>query len=120
MRWQAISLAFVGVVLAAAGCSTTSGPTGTVTGTYIRSGGPSGTPNVPLSGTISFKASGGSVITVTSDSTGRFTGQLPPGTYSVTAASSLINDGTSPCSQVLTTRVQAGETVTLSLVCAVP
>jgi len=61
-----------------------------------------------------------SLITVESDSTGRFTGQLPPGTYSVTASTGHVNDGNSPCSQALTTRVQAGKTVTLSLVCAVP
>ena len=118
MRWRAISLG--AAVLAAAGCSSPAGPTGTVTGTYIRSGGPSGTPNVPLPGTISFRSGNGSVITVNSDSTGRFSGQLPPGTYTVTAASGLINDGKSACSQVLTTRVLAGKTVTLSLVCAIP
>jgi hypothetical protein len=118
MKWQAVAL--VGAVLAAAGCSSTIGPTGTVTGTYIRSGGPSGTPNVPLSGTISFRSGSGSAISINSDSTGRFSGQLPPGTYTVTATSSLIGDGRSPCSQVLTTRVQAGKTVTLSLVCAIP
>ena len=118
MKWQAVALA--GAVLAAAGCSSTTGPTGTVTGTYIRSGGPSGTPNVPLPGTVSFRSSSGSTISLNSDSTGRFSGQLPPGTYTVTATSGQINDGTSPCSQVLTTRVQAGKTVTLSLVCAIP
>jgi hypothetical protein len=118
MKWRAVSLA--AAVLAAAGCAGASGPTGTVTGTYIQSGGPSGAPNVPLQGIISFRSGSGSVITVTSDSTGRFTGHLPPGTYTVTAASSLINDGQSQCSQVLTTRVQAGKTVTLSLVCAIP
>jgi hypothetical protein len=118
MRWRTV--VFVGIGIAAAGCSSSTGPTGTVTGTYIRSGGPSGTPNMPLLGTISFRSGSGSVITVNSDSTGRFTGQMPPGTYSVTATSSLINDGNSPCSQVLTTKVLAGKTVTLSLVCAVP
>jgi hypothetical protein len=117
MRWRTV--VFLGVVLAVAGCATT-GPTGTVTGTYIRSGGPPGTPNVPLPGTISFRGGSGSVITVNSDSTGRFTGQLPPGTYTVTAASGQIGDGKSPCSQVLTARVQAGKTVTLTLVCAIP
>jgi hypothetical protein len=74
---------------------------------------------MPLPGTISFRSGSGSVITVNSDSTGRFTGQLPPGTYSVTATSSLIDDGKSPCSLPLTTRVQAGKTVTLSLVCSI-
>jgi hypothetical protein len=116
MRWQAVVLA--GAVLAAAGCSGPPGPTGTVTGTYIRVGGPSGTANLPLPGTISFRSgSGGPVISVNSDSTGKFTGQLPAGTYAVTATSSLINDGKSPCSRPLTTRVQAGKTVTLTLIC---
>ena len=118
MKWWAISLA--AAVLAAAGCSSSAGSTGTVTGTYILSGGPAGSPNMPLAGTISFRSGSGSVITIESDSTGRFTGQLPPGTYSVTATTGHVNDGESPCSQVLTTRVQAGKTVTLSLVCAVP
>jgi hypothetical protein len=115
MRWQAVALA--GAVLAAAGCSSASGPTGTVTGTYIRVGGPAGTPNVPLPGTISFRAGNGSAISVSSDSTGTFTGHLPPGTYAVTATSSLINDGKSTCSRPLTTRVQAGKTVTLAIIC---
>ena len=115
MRWQAVVLA--GAVLAIAGCSTASGPTGTVTGTYLRVGGPAGTANVPLPGTVSFRSGTGSVITVSSNSTGRFTGQLPPGSYTVTATSSLINDGTSTCSRPLTTRVQAGKTVTLTLIC---
>ena len=86
MRWRTTVLA--GVVLAVAGCSHATGPTGTVTGTYLRSGGPVMTPNVPLPGTISFHGSGGSVISVNSDGTGKFTGQMPPGTYSVTATSS--------------------------------
>jgi hypothetical protein len=115
MRWRAGIV--VGAVLAAAGCSSTTGPTGTVTGTYIRVGGPAGTANVPLPGTISFRAGNGSTIGVSSDSTGRFTGQLPPGSYTVTATSSLINDGTSTCSRPLTTQVQAGKTVTLTLIC---
>jgi len=115
MRWQAVVLA--GAVLAAAGCSSTSGPTGTVTGTYIRVGGPPNTANVPLPGTISFRSGSGSTISVNSDSAGRFTGQLPPGSYAVTATSSLINDGKFSCSRPLTTRVQAGKTVTLTLIC---
>ena len=96
MRWQAVALA--GAVLAVAGCSSTTGPTGTVAGTYIRVG-------------------NGSVITVSSSSTGTFTAQLPPGTYGVTATSSLINDGKSTCSRPLTTRVQAGKTVSLTIIC---
>jgi hypothetical protein len=115
MRWRTFVLA--GAVLAAAGCSSTTGPTGTVTGTYIRVGGPAGTANVPLPGTISFRAGNGSTISVSSDSTGTFTGQLPPGSYTVTATSSLINEGKSTCSRPLTTRVQAGKAVSLTIIC---
>jgi hypothetical protein len=115
MRWQVVVLG--GAILAAAGCSSPTGPTGTVTGTYTRVGGPGGTPNMPLPGTISFRSGSGSVITVNSDSTGRFTGQLPPGTYTVTASTSLVNEGRNPCSRQLTTRVQAGKTITLALYC---
>src|SRR5579859_5174335 len=121
MRWRAGVL--TGAVLVAAGCSAgagTTGATGTVTGTYIRAGGPSGTPNVPLPGTISFRSQSGSTVSFSSDGSGKFTGQLPPGSYTVTAESSLINDGTAPCSSPLTTRVQAGKTVTITLVCAIP
>ena len=118
MRWWAISLA--AAVLAAAGCSGTTGSTGTVTGTYIREGGPSGAPNVRLPGTITFRASDGTTTSFSSGTNGTFTGQLPPGSYTVTATSSLINDGTSACSQSLSTRVQAGKTVSLTVVCAVP
>jgi hypothetical protein len=115
MRWQTVAL--VVAVLAAAGCSSATGPTGTVTGTYIRVGGPAGTANVPLPGTISFRAGDGSTINVSSDSTGTFTGHLPPGSYTVTATSSQINDGKSTCSRPLTTRVQAGKTVSLTIIC---
>jgi hypothetical protein len=91
-----------------------------VAGTYIRVGGPAGTPNVPLPGTISFQGQSGSTISVNSDSTGRFTGQLPAGTYAVTAESSQVNDGKVPCSRPLTTRVQAGKSATITLICDIP
>jgi hypothetical protein len=76
-----------------------------------------GTPNTPLPGTISFRAANGSTISVSSDGTGKFTGQLPPGSYTVTAKSGLINDGKSTCSVPLNTRVQAGRTVSLTIIC---
>jgi hypothetical protein len=107
-------------VVAAAGCSAAPAePTGTVVGTYIRVGGPAGTPNVPLPGTISFRNGDGSTISLSSDNAGTFTGQLPTGTYAVTAESSQIDGGNAPCSIPLTTRVQTGKTVTISLVCSI-
>ena len=77
MRWRAAVLA--GAALVAAGCSNgagATGPTGTVTGSYIRAGGPSGAPNVGLPGTISFRAGNGSLINFAADSAGKFSGQL--------------------------------------------
>jgi len=119
MRWRAGIRAVVAVAaLAAAGCSGSStGPTGTVTGSFVRVGGPAGTPNVPLPGTISFRGRDGSAFSLSSDSTGRFTGQLPAGRYVVTAASSQINDGKYPCSQPLTAHVHAGRSTTLTVIC---
>jgi len=72
---------------------------------------------MPLPGTISFRGQGSSTINVSSDGTGKFVGQLPPGIYAVTAESNLINEGKAPCSRPLTARVQAGKTVTITLVC---
>lgn len=121
MRWLAGVLA--GAALLAAGCSSgasSTGPTaskGTVAGTYIRVGGPLGAPDVPLPGMISFRERSGPTISINADSTGKFTVQLPSGTYAVTAESSLINDGKASCSRPLTTRVHANQTVTITLVC---
>ena len=56
-------------------------------------GGPAGTPNVPLPGTVTFRSQDGSTASVSSDGAGKFTEQLPPGTYAVTAESGLINEG---------------------------
>jgi hypothetical protein len=121
MRWLAGVLA--GTALLAAGCSSSAsstgstGSTGTVAGTYIRVGGPLRAPDVPLPGMISFRERSGPTISINADSTGRFTVRLPSGTYAVTAESSLINDGKASCSRPLTTRVQADQTVTITLVC---
>ena len=115
MKWLAV--VFVGVVLAVAGCAKSIPATATVAGTYIRVGGPAGTANVPLPGTITFRDPDGATVTFNSDSTGRFTGHLPPGAYTVTATSSLINDGKSQCSRPLTATMQADKTVTLTLIC---
>lgn len=113
-------LAVAGLVasLASGGCSSSpAGPTGTVTGTFVRVGGPAGTPNVPLPGTISFHGDDGSTVSLSSGSDGKFSGQLPAGTYTVSAKSGQINDGNSPCSRPLTTHVRAGHSVTLILIC---
>ena len=124
MRWRAgvtgiLAVAALTVAaLAAAGCSSgPASPTGTVTGSFIRVGAPAGTPNVPLPGTISFRGQDESTFSLSSDSTGRFTGQLPAGIYAVTAASSLINDGKSACSRPLTAHVHAGHTTAITLIC---
>jgi hypothetical protein len=113
MRRLAVVLA--GAALVTAGCSNGVTATGTVTGSYLREGGPAlASGIVPLSGTISFQGAGGPAIMLNSDRTGKFTGQLPAGTYTVTAESSSIG-GT--CSRPLTTKVQAGKTITITVIC---
>ena len=117
MRWRVAGVLAV-AALAAAGCSSgPTGPTGTVAGQYIEMGGPAGTPNMPLPGTISFRGGDGSTITLSSDGSGKFSGQLPVGTYAVTAASSLVNDGKDACSRPQTAHVKAGKTVKITLIC---
>lgn len=110
--------------------STTLG-TGTVLGTFQRAGGPAlpngGTLVVPLTGVVSFQRAGGGTTSVTVGKTGKFSVPLPPGTYRVSGRSESIRqqnpDGSTsapPCSQPLTTRVRAGETERITVVCAVP
>ena len=82
-----------GAALAAAGAQRADRADRDRAGTDVRVGGPPNTPNVPLPGTISFRVQDGSTISLSSDGSGKFSGQLPVGTYAVTAASSLINDG---------------------------
>lgn len=111
MRWLAVVLA--GAALVAAGCSNGAETTGTVTGIYLREGGAAGSPK-PLSGTISFQGPGGQEIMLNSAGTGKFTGQLPTGTYTVSAESDSIG---AACSRPLTTQVHADTTVTITVIC---
>ncbi len=118
--WRATALAgtvLAGPLLAAVGCSSgPAGPAGAVTGTFIRVGGPAGTPNVPLPGTVSFQGQHGTV-TLSASGTGTFNGRLPVGRYTLTAKSSLINSGDSACSRPLTVQVRDGKTTKITVIC---
>jgi hypothetical protein len=105
---------------------------GTVTGTFVREGGPIGPggkqpPVVRLSGSIEFAEHGRRAITVPAGRKGTFSAELPAGTYAVSGRSPSIvqvaANGASReirCSMPLSVQVRAGHTTKITLVCAVP
>jgi hypothetical protein len=118
-------------------------PDGTVTGRFVREGGPlrpgGQQPAVPLAGTITFRAASGAWLRrVRVGKSGRFSVALPPGRFTVSGRSPAIAEVTSgstvgpggqvtggtrsdpPCSAPLTVHVIAGHTTAARLVCPVP
>ena len=93
----------------------------TVTGTFVRVGGPAPGSLVPLPGTITARAATGQTFTAKARSNGRFTLSLPPGTYRVSGRSPLIQSGQMVCSATALLRVSrdmpAGR---VTVVCLVP
>lgn len=109
-----IALASVAVT---AGCSGGSpGATGTVTGSFVEAGGPANY-QFPMPGTISFVSGAGATITLNSDGSGKFGGQLPVGTYTVSGKSSRYESGAGTCSSRRAAQVQTGKTVRVTVVC---
>jgi hypothetical protein len=105
---------------------------GTVTGTFMRVGGPLGPGgmqprSVPLTGTVTFSASHHRMVAVQVGKTGRFSLRLPAGSYAVSGRSlSIVEQLASganvvrACSQPDHVTVVARRAVRLSVVCAVP
>jgi hypothetical protein len=136
MAWvPAVALA---ATLAACG---TSAPTvrtethsdyGTVTGTFMRVGGPLGVggiqpPSIPLMGTLQFTADHHRSFAVKVGKTGRFAVRLPAGHYVVAGTSpsmaAVLASGAldnRPCTPPTPVTVVAHRTVHVSLVCPVP
>jgi hypothetical protein len=136
--------------LLSAGCAAASGQTqaasrqapatsrqapaaGHLAGRLVMEGGPLGPGGKqpgerPLSGTVTFTAAGHRGVTVRVGSSGRFSVQLPPGTYRVSGGSPAIetSSGSSgkeqelPCSQPLSATVTAGHTSAVTVTCVVP
>lgn len=130
---QAITSAAAMLLLA--GCGATAGqhsPMATVTGRFVREGGPLGTggqqpAEQPLSGTVVFTA-GRHQVTVQVGSSGTFSLRLPPGTYAVSGRSPGIvevSTGTAatretPCSVPGSVTVTARHNTRITVTCIVP
>lgn len=105
---------------------------GTVTGTFMRVGGPPGVGGtqprpVPLTGTVLFTAGHHRKFAVRAGKTGRFTVGLPAGRYVASGTSPsmgyVLASGATvdpPCAPPTPVTVVAGRTVRVSVVCAVP
>jgi hypothetical protein len=127
-------------MLAAAGCTASSDPhvgttetvIGTVSGTFLREGGPIGPggqqpKEVKLAGQIEFLSSGRLAAKAEVGKTGRFSVGLTPGRYTVSGRSPQIVEVTAngkdrerPCSQPASVTVRPGRTVKITVICAVP
>ncbi len=105
---------------------------GTVTGTFMRVGGPPGPGGtqphpVPLTGTVLFTAGHHRMFAVRVGKTGRFTVGLPAGHYVVSGTSpsmgEVLASGATvdpPCALPTSVTVVAGRTAGVSVVCTVP
>jgi hypothetical protein len=119
MRW--ISVAVIAAALSVlAGCDSSHGDR-TVSGTFVRVGGPAPGAPFPLPGTITAHAATGATYMASSGQNGRFKLSLPPGTYQVTGRSPLMQSGQMVCSATSELHVSrqkpAGH---LTVVCSIP
>jgi len=108
------------------------GPLGTITGVFHRVGGPLGPGGqqpkvVPLTGWMRFTRPGHPAIVVPVGRSGRFTVQLPLGTYRVTGVTpdivTVLDNGRQldgRCHLPRDLRVRPGRTGHITVVCAVP
>lgn len=108
------------------------GQLGTVTGVFHRVGGPLGPGGqqpkvVPLTGRMRFTRPGHPAVSVPVGRSGRFTVQLPPGTYRVTGITpdivEVLDNGRQldgRCHGPQDLRVRPGRTGHITVVCAVP
>jgi hypothetical protein len=108
------------------------GRTGTVTGVFHRAGGPLGPGGqqprvVPLTGRMRFTRPGHPAVSVPVGRSGRFTVQLPPGSYRVTGITpgivEVLDNGRQldeRCHGPQDLRVLAGRTGHITVVCTVP
>lgn len=98
--------------------STTS-ETGFIVGNLAMEGGPEPGTTIAIPGTISIRRDGiGEVLTITSDDSGMFVGQVPPGDYRVSATSPNYNDGQGTCNTSDTTLVvTAGQPTYITVTC---
>lgn len=114
----------LGIIAAMAGCQGThpDGVTaGTVKGRLVRVGGPAPGLPVPLPGHVTATATGGTPAqTVAVGRDGKFSLNLPVGTYHFTGTSPLIASGHATCHAMHTVRVRAAQTITgVQVICSI-
>jgi hypothetical protein len=119
VRWSAIAVPAVGIWVLA-GCGDSPGHHRSVSGAFVRVGGPAPGSPVPLPGTITARAATGQTFTATAGRNGQFTLSLPPGAYHVTGRSPLMQSGQMACAATAdlhVTRSKRGRPVTV--VCSI-
>jgi hypothetical protein len=104
MRWTVV-VPLAASLAVLAGCASGPADDRTVSGTFIRVGGPAPGAPFPLPGTITARTAAGAMFTATAGSNGRFKLSLPPGAYHVTGRSPLIQSGQAVCDATKELRV---------------
>jgi hypothetical protein len=120
MRWISTAIFALGLPLLA-GCADGQGIHQTVSGTFVRVGGPAPGAPFPLPGKITARSDTGATFTATTGSSGAFKLTLPPGTYHVTGRSPLIQGGKMVCTAAKELHVTAGTSGgSVTVVCSIP
>jgi hypothetical protein len=90
----------------------------TVTGRLLAVGGPAGTPNRPLRGTVILHGPGGSIVKAPVGRDGKFQIQIAAGRYRIEGKSPDYLSGTGICrTDARTTTLILGKTVTADVLC---
>lgn len=123
MRWISTAVLVLGLSVLV-GCAD-SQPGGqanrhTVSGTFVRVGGPAPGAPFPLPGNITARADTGATFTASTGSSGRFKLSLPPGTYHVTGTSPLMQGGKMVCAAAKELHVTAASGGSVTVVCSIP
>ena len=121
-----------------AGCAVTGGQaptTGHLAGRLVMEGGPMGPGGQqpgerPIPGTVTFTVAGHRQVAVQVGTSGIFSAPLPPGTSQFSGRSPSIETSSGsggseteqelPCSQLLSAKITAGHTATITVACVVP
>ena len=120
MRWNAIAVLAVGIAVLA-GCGSNPGYHQTVSGKFVRVGGPAPGSPFPLPGTITARTATDETFTATAGRDGRFKLSLPPGTYRVTGRSPLMQSGQMICAAKEELNVSRGQPARpVTVVCSIP
>jgi hypothetical protein len=110
-----------GTLLAGCAAATATTAPGTVTGQFIRVGGPAPGAAVPLPGHVVAVDSTGARITVNVGSNGRFSLSVPAGTYRLIGYSPLIQSGKARCGAEQPVVVTTDRTTPhVAVICSIP